>query len=190
MSERNAEPQAETPERPGRVGSSTAEGNRHARLADTACNDPARQPIVVTMEEVLSRENMLAAYQRVVGNKGAPGVDGVTVDELEPLIRQRWEAIREEVLSGTYVPNAVRKVEIPKPGGKGVRMLGIPTVLDRLIQQYCKCCNRRSTRRFRTTASAFVRGVVPIRHWIEPRSTLPPATAGWSTWTWRNSSTA
>jgi len=87
------------------------------------------------MEEVLSRENMLAAYRRVVGNKGAPGVDGVTVDELESLIRQRWEAIREELFSGTYVPNAVRKVEIPKPGGKGVRMLGIPTVLDRLIQQ-------------------------------------------------------
>ncbi len=87
------------------------------------------------MEEVLSRENMLAAYQRVVGNKGAPGIDGITVDELEPLIRQRWEAIREALFSGTYVPNAVRKVEIPKPGGKGVRMLGIPTVLDRLIQQ-------------------------------------------------------
>ncbi len=87
------------------------------------------------MEEVLSRENMLAAYHRVVGNRGAPGVDGVTVDELETLIRQRWEAIREELFSGTYVPNAVRKVEIPKPGGKGVRMLGIPTVLDRLIQQ-------------------------------------------------------
>jgi RNA-directed DNA polymerase len=87
------------------------------------------------MEEVLNRENMLAAYHRVVGNQGAPGVDGITVDELESLIHQRWEAIREEVLSGTYVPNAVRKVEIPKPGGKGVRMLGIPTVLDRLIQQ-------------------------------------------------------
>jgi len=87
------------------------------------------------MEEVLNRENMLAAYHRVVGNRGAPGVDGVTVGELESLIRQRWEAIREELFSGTYVPNAVRKVEIPKPGGKGVRMLGIPTVLDRLIQQ-------------------------------------------------------
>ena len=135
MSERNVESQAEMPQRPGRVGGGTAEGNRHARLADTACNGHTGQPIVVTMEEVLSRENMLAAYHRVVGNRGAPGVDGVTVDELETLIRQRWEAIREELFSGTYVPNAVRKVEIPKPGGKGVRMLGIPTVLDRLIQQ-------------------------------------------------------
>src|SRR5690606_39057723 len=75
------------------------------------------------------------AYHRVVSNRGTPGVDGVTVDDLAPLVRQRWEAIREELLSGTYVPSPVRKVEIPKPGGKGVRMLGIPTVLDRLIQQ-------------------------------------------------------
>jgi RNA-directed DNA polymerase len=87
------------------------------------------------MEEVLNRENMLKAYHRVVGNKGAPGVDGITVDDLAPLIRARWEAIREELLSGTYVPSPVRKVEIPKPGGKGMRMLGIPTALDRLIQQ-------------------------------------------------------
>ncbi len=87
------------------------------------------------MEEVLSRVNMLAAYHRVVGNKGAPGIDGVTVDDLAPLLRQRWEAIREALFSGTYVPNAVRKVEIPKPGGQGIRMLGIPTTLDRLIQQ-------------------------------------------------------
>jgi RNA-directed DNA polymerase len=87
------------------------------------------------MEEVLNRENMLAAYRRVVANQGAPGVDGITVDDLASLLRQRWEAIREELLSGKYVPSPVRKVEIPKPGGKGVRMLGIPTVVDRLIQQ-------------------------------------------------------
>ena len=89
----------------------------------------------MTMEEVLCRKNMLAAYQQVVGNKGAPGVDGVTVDALKPLLQTRWEAIREELLSDTYRPSPVRKVEIPKPGGKGVRTLGIPTVLDRLIQQ-------------------------------------------------------
>lgn len=87
------------------------------------------------MEEVLDRENLLRAYHRVVSNKGAPGVDGVTVDELENLIRTRWEAIREELLRGAYAPSPVPKVEIPNPGGKGVRTLGIPTVLDRLIQQ-------------------------------------------------------
>jgi RNA-directed DNA polymerase len=123
------------PERRPRVDGGTIQGKPRARQADTACNDPTEQSIDVTMEEVLSRENMLAAYHRVVGNQGAPGVDGITVGQLESLIRDRWEAIREELFSGRYVPSPVRKVEIPKPGGKGVRMLGIPTVLDRLIQQ-------------------------------------------------------
>lgn len=87
------------------------------------------------MEEVLSRSNMLQAFNRVVSNKGAAGVDGMTVDELWSYCQQHWERHREELFSGTYRPSPVRKVEIPKPGGKGMRMLGIPTVLDRLIQQ-------------------------------------------------------
>ena len=87
------------------------------------------------MEEVLRRENLMAAYERVVRNAGAAGVDGMTVEELMPHCREHWADIRERLRSGTYVPQPVRKVEIPKPGGKGVRMLGIPTVLDRLIQQ-------------------------------------------------------
>lgn len=135
MSDMRRRPKAEMPERRPRVDGGTIEAGPHARQADTVCNDPTEQSIVVTMEEVLSRENMLAAYHRVVGNQGAPGVDGITVNGLESLIRERWEAIREELFSGRYVPSPVRKVEIPKPGGKGVRMLGIPTVLDRLIQQ-------------------------------------------------------
>jgi group II intron reverse transcriptase/maturase len=87
------------------------------------------------MEDVLSRSNMLQAYHRVVGNKGAAGVDGMPVDELWAYCQEHWERHREELLGGTYRPSPVRKVEIPKPGGKGMRMLGIPTVLDRLIQQ-------------------------------------------------------
>lgn len=87
------------------------------------------------MEEVLSRSNMLQAFNRVVSNKGAAGVDGMTVDELWAYCQQHWERHREELISGTYRPSPVRKVEIPKPGGKGMRMLGIPTVLDRLVQQ-------------------------------------------------------
>ncbi|MBI4863427.1 MAG: group II intron reverse transcriptase/maturase, partial [Candidatus Riflebacteria bacterium] len=81
------------------------------------------------------RENILAAYQRVVQNGGAPGVDGMTVDDLMPYCREHWARIRKELLDRTYVPKPVRKVEIPKPDGKGVRMLGIPTTLDRLLQQ-------------------------------------------------------
>ncbi len=87
------------------------------------------------IEEVVHRENMTEAYRRVVRNKGAPGFDGITVDKLGAHCRDHWDRIRKEILSGTYVPQPVRRVEIPKPGGKGTRVLGIPTVLDRLIQQ-------------------------------------------------------
>ncbi len=87
------------------------------------------------IEEVVRRENMIEAHRRVVRNKGAPGVDGMTVEELMPYCRVHWPRIRHELLNGSYIPQPVRRVEIPKPRGKGKRMLGIPTVLDRLIQQ-------------------------------------------------------
>ena len=86
------------------------------------------------MEEAVSRENLLLAYRRVQRNRGAPGVDGMAVGELMAHCRAHWPGIRERLLSGTYHPQPIRPVEIPKPGG-GVRTLGIPTVLDRLIQQ-------------------------------------------------------
>jgi len=89
----------------------------------------------MTMEEVLRRENMLQAYQRVVKNGGAPGIDGMTVEAVEQALRDRWEGIRNELLSDRYQPQPVRKVEIPKPDGGGKRTLGIPTVIDRMIQQ-------------------------------------------------------
>jgi RNA-directed DNA polymerase len=87
------------------------------------------------MEMIVSRENMMAAYRRVVANKGAPGIDRMTVEQLEPHLVKHWPHIREELLADRYRPAPVRGVEIPKPGGKGVRVLGIPTALDRLIQQ-------------------------------------------------------
>ncbi len=86
------------------------------------------------LEQVLSRENLFQALKRVRSNRGAPGIDGMTVEELPEFLRESWPAIREALFAGTYRPNPVRRVEIPKPGG-GERLLGIPTVLDRLIQQ-------------------------------------------------------
>lgn len=86
------------------------------------------------IEKVLHRENLLEAHRRVLRNRGAPGVDGMTVDDLMSYCRQHWSGHREEILSGCYTPQPVRKVLMPKAGG-GKRMLGIPTVLDRLIQQ-------------------------------------------------------
>jgi RNA-directed DNA polymerase len=86
------------------------------------------------MEEVCGRENCKQALKRVKANKGSAGVDGMTVQQLPEFLKQHWPAIREQLLSGTYKPQPVRRVEIPKPDG-GVRKLGIPTVLDRFIQQ-------------------------------------------------------
>jgi RNA-directed DNA polymerase len=87
------------------------------------------------MEAVVGRENMRRAYQRVASNQGAAGVDGVSVADLRGCLNTHWARIKEELLEGRYEPQPVRKVEIPKPGGKGMRQLGIPTVMDRLIQQ-------------------------------------------------------
>jgi RNA-directed DNA polymerase len=87
------------------------------------------------MEEVCERENLREALRRVRANKGSPGVDGMTVGGIKDYLRQHWPAIREQLLNGTYEPKPVRRVEIPKPDGGGVRKLGIPSVLDRFIQQ-------------------------------------------------------
>lgn len=86
------------------------------------------------IEEICERENCKQALARVKANKGSPGVDGMTVHDLAAHLKQHWPAIREQLLSGTYKPQPVKRVEIPKPDG-GVRKLGIPTVLDRFVQQ-------------------------------------------------------
>src|SRR3989475_1665785 len=87
------------------------------------------------MEEICERENLKQALQQVKANKGSAGVDGMTIDGITDYLKQHWPAIRERLLSGTCEPKPVRRVEIPKPDGAGVRKLGIPTVLDRFIQQ-------------------------------------------------------
>src|SRR5246500_3104612 len=87
------------------------------------------------MEEVCELENCKQALQRVKGNKGSPGIDGMTVDELPEYLKQPGLEIGEQLRNGTYPPQPVRRVEIPKPEGSGTRKLGIPCVLDRLVQQ-------------------------------------------------------
>jgi RNA-directed DNA polymerase len=87
-----------------------------------------------TLERILARENMWQAYDRVVSNKGSHGIDKMKVYELKQFLQSNWLSIKDKLLQGTYKPKPVRRVEIPKPDG-GVRLLGIPTVLDRLIQQ-------------------------------------------------------
>ena len=87
------------------------------------------------LEAVVERKNMWLALKQVERNSGAAGVDNMTVAQLRDYLREHWLRIKEELLAGSYQPQPVLKVEIPKPGGKGMRMLGIPTVVDRLLQQ-------------------------------------------------------
>lgn len=100
----------------------------------TAVNGQTKAEMPLTMEAVVTRENLMLAYQRVVENKGAAGVDNLSVTALKPWLKQHWASIRQALIAGDYQPRAVRRMDIPKPDG-GVRTLGIPTVVDRLIQQ-------------------------------------------------------
>ncbi len=104
--------------------------------ADLATRMRTKAEVVTTslMEAVVERGNLMLAYQRVVENKGAAGVDAITVSELKDHLKRHWPTIRARLLAGEYRPMAVRRVDIPKPQG-GMRTLGIPTVVDRLIQQ-------------------------------------------------------
>ena len=86
------------------------------------------------LEDILSRDNMMLAYKKVKANKGASGIDGVTIDEIDEYLKVNWVDIREKIRKRKYQPQPVRRVEIPKPNG-GVRNLGIPTVVDRIIEQ-------------------------------------------------------
>jgi len=113
----------------------TAGGSSTARQTRPAREDPSGNEALTLIEQVVRRENLVAAHARVVRNGGAPGVDGMSVDDLMAYCRLHWARIREQLLTGTYIPQPVRRVDIPKPDGKGTRTLGIPTVLDRFIQQ-------------------------------------------------------
>ena len=110
----------------------TSEGGTESLAAKCTTESPAIGEQL--MEEVCERKNCKQALARVKANKGSPGVDGMTVHDLPGFLKQHWPVIREQLLSGTYTPQPVRRVEILKPEG-GVRKLGIPTVLDRFLQQ-------------------------------------------------------
>jgi RNA-directed DNA polymerase len=119
-----APPRSEAPKRAGEGSESPTAARAPERPANT---DPS-------MEEVVERANLKAALRRVKANKGSPGIDGMTVEELPGYLREHWPALRAQLLQGTYRPQPVKRVEIPKPGG-GTRKLGVPTVLDRFLQQ-------------------------------------------------------
>ena len=109
-------------------GQRSGEAGRAAQGGERSGSDD------LLMEQVVARANAIAAFKRVRRNKGSPGIDGMTVEELEPYLREHWDGTRERLLAGTYRPSAVKRQLIPKSGG-GMRQLGIPTVLDRFVQQ-------------------------------------------------------
>ena len=116
-------PQRDSAEHEGDAGAQSA-GSQAGKEQDGA----------YLLERILSRDNLNRAYKRVRANKGAPGIDGMTVEDALPWLREHREELLETIRQGKYKPQPVRRKEIPKPDG-GVRKLGIPTVVDRIIQQ-------------------------------------------------------
>ena len=112
----------------------SAEHEGYAGAQSVGSQEGKEQGGADLLERILSRENLNRAYKRVRANKGAPGIDGMTVEDALPWLREHREELLEMIRQGKYKPQPVRRKEIPKPDG-GVRKLGIPTVVDRIIQQ-------------------------------------------------------
>ena len=118
----------------GAGGRNLAEGSDGAESTTATTGRTKAETTLQLMERVVERGNMCKAYERVVRNKGAPGADGISVGELKAWLQAHWPSVKAALLAGGYLPREVRAVDIPKPDG-GVRTLGVPTVVDRLIQQ-------------------------------------------------------
>jgi RNA-directed DNA polymerase len=120
----------------GEVARSMNQGNASGQDETVVGETGKDAPVVCAnlMESVVERENLIAALRKVERNAGSPGIDGMTVEQLRDYLKEHWPEIKGELLRGEYKPKPVKRVEIPKPGG-GMRLLGIPTVLDRFIQQ-------------------------------------------------------
>jgi RNA-directed DNA polymerase len=132
MNDKDIEASAEMPEtQEGSSGQNSRDPTRECR-ADMTTKEEIQKPSLI--EAALERQNMILAYKQVVKNKGSAGIDKMQVEDLKDYLKKHWRQIKDEILAGAYKPNPVKEVEIPKPGG-GIRKLGIPTVIDRLIQQ-------------------------------------------------------
>ena len=156
----------------------------------TLTRTKAQSQEVDLMEQVLLPANLEKAYARVCANQGSAGVDGIGISEFEAHLRRHWPTVKAKLLAGEYVPAPVRRVDIAKPDG-GVRTLGIPTLLDRMIQQ---ALHQVLSEVFEPEFSGLQLWVsagpqCPIRQWRWRNSMWRPVATGWWTWIWRNSST-
>jgi RNA-directed DNA polymerase len=134
MNEVDAASMAEMPESHRKVVAGSHEDTERVRQTFVAGKEETSSKTLKLIEQVVGRENLKQALKRVRANKGSPGIDGMTVDELVPYLKAHWPRLREELLSAAYKPQPVLGVDIPKASG-GTRRLGIPTVVDRFIQQ-------------------------------------------------------
>ena len=188
--ERDAGKKAGMPEdsRKGRGG--TSPGTGRERQASAAVTETTRPETTMLLEEVLRRENLVKAYHQVRANKGAPGVDGMTVDDLKAYLRDHWPRIKEQIVAGTYIPQPVRRVDISKPGGKGTRSLGIAVVLDRFIQQaILQVITPLFDPHFSESSFGFRPGRSAHDAVLKARQYVEKAIALLLTLTWKNSST-
>ena len=128
------EAQAQATATSGRGDGQYPSGLHDGAEISTAAGGQTKAEVPLTMEAVITRENLMLAYQRVLENKGTAGVDNLSVAELKPWLKKNWRSVRQALIDGNYQPRAIRRMDIPKPDG-GVRTSGIPTVVDRLIQQ-------------------------------------------------------
>src|SRR5260370_5613038 len=120
---------------PSEKGEARRAGREETESSQTIHEPESPASTIRLMEEVCGRENLLEALRRVKANKGSAGIDGMTVGQLSGYLKEHWPTIREQLLNGTYGPQPVRRVESEKPDGGGMRKLGIPTTLDRFLQQ-------------------------------------------------------
>ena len=175
----------QTPGEPGRKAGGRGEAKPEA-LRDEART--ARHEIEGSgrdglLTQALASANLVKAWKRVKANRGSAGVDGRTIAETAAYLKTHWPRIRDALLDGSYRPEPVRRVQIPKPGG-GMRELGIPTVTDRLIQQ--ALLQVLQPRIDPTTA--FGRGAVRMTPCSPHSVTCKTATGWWLMWIWRSSS--
>jgi hypothetical protein len=138
------------------------------------------------LAEVLERTNRQRALEQVRQNQGAPGIDGMSVEERPDYLRGHWPEMRAQRVAGSYCPQPVRRVEIPKDKGNGVRVLGVPTVLDRFIQQEL---SRKGNPTSTPGAMDFARTAQPTRRYGSGRRISEMLTAGGLISTWKLSST-
>lgn len=109
--------------------------NKAERTTSTLPSSSQYEISVVKIEDIIEDSNIQEAIAAVKSNKGAPGIDGITTEEIQTVVEKQWFRIKQDIVDGKYCPKPVRRVEIPKPDGSGIRQLGIPTVMDRIIQQ-------------------------------------------------------